>query len=171
MRPKNPPCAAKTTEIETMSMLIGWLEAGRRLAERIPYGVVAIVARFAVASVFWRSGETKVEGFFHIKDNTFYLFREEYKVPLLPPDVAAYMATTAEHVFPVLLIIGLASRLSALGLMVMTAVIQLFVYPDGWPDHILWFALLLLVLARGPGAISLDHLVWSRSQSAPMPAR
>jgi putative oxidoreductase len=84
-----------------MSMLIGWLEAGRRLAERIPYGLVALVARFAVASVFWRSGETKVDGFFHIKDNTFYLFREEYKVPLLPPDVAAYMATTAEHVFPV----------------------------------------------------------------------
>ncbi|HEY6920178.1 MAG TPA: DoxX family protein, partial [Methyloceanibacter sp.] len=120
-----------------MSMLIGWLKAGRRLAERIPYSLVALVARFAVASVFWRSGE--VDGFFHIKYNTFYLFREEYKVPLLPPDVAAYMATTAEHVFPVLLIIGLASRLSALGLMVMTAVIQLFVYPDGWPDHILWF--------------------------------
>ena len=154
-----------------MSMLIGWLETGRRLAERIPYSLVALVARFAVASVFWRSGETKVDGFFHIKDNTFYLFREEYKVPLLPPDLAAYMATTAEHVFPVLLIIGLASRLSALGLMVMTAVIQLFVYPDGWPDHILWFALLLLILARGPGAISLDHLVWGRAQSAPMSAR
>jgi putative oxidoreductase len=155
----------------TMSMLIGWLETGRRLAERIPYSLVALVTRFAVASVFWRSGETKVDGFFHIKDNTFYLFREEYKVPLLPPDLAAYMATTAEHVFPVLLIIGLASRLSALGLMVMTAVIQLFVYPDGWPDHILWFALLLLILARGPGAISLDHLVWGRAQSAPMSAR
>ena len=83
-----------------MSTLINWLEAGRRLAERIPYSLVALVSRFAVASVFWRSGQTKVEGFFHIKDNTFYLFREEYKVPLLPPDLAAYMATTAEHVFP-----------------------------------------------------------------------
>ena len=107
-----------------MPTLIGWLEAGRRLAERIPYSLVALVARFAVASVFWRSGQTKVEGFFHIKENTFYLFREEYKVPLLPPDVAAYMATTAEHVFPVLLIVALASRLSALGLMAMTAVIR-----------------------------------------------
>ena len=86
-------------------------------------------------------------------------------------DLAAYMATTAEHVFPVLLIAGLASRLSALGLMVMTAVIQLFVYPDGWPDHILWFALLLLILARGPGAVSLDHVLWGRVQSAPVPAR
>jgi putative oxidoreductase len=81
------------------------------------------------------------------------------------------MATTAEHVFPVLLVVGLASRLSALGLMVMTGVIQLLVYPDGWPDHILWFALLLLILARGPGAISLDHLVWSRVQSAEMVTR
>jgi putative oxidoreductase len=154
-----------------MSVLVGWLEAGRRLCERIPYSLVALVARFAVASVFWRSGQTKVDGLLHIKDNTLYLFREEYMVPLLPPDVAAYMATTAEHVFPILLIAGLASRLSALGLMVMTAVIQLFVYPDGWPDHILWFSLLLLILARGPGAISLDHLVWGRVQPAPMPAR
>jgi putative oxidoreductase len=154
-----------------MSVLVGWLEAGRRLCERIPYSLVALVARFAVASVFWRSGQTKVDGLLHIKDNTFYLFREEYMVPLLPPDVAAYMATTAEHVFPILLIAGLASRLSALGLMVMTAVIQLFVYPDGWPDHILWFSLVLLILARGPGAISLDHLVWGRVQPAPMPAR
>jgi putative oxidoreductase len=142
---------------------MSWLEAGRRLAERIPYSIVALVARFAVASVFWRSGQTKVEGF-AIKDNTFFLFREEYKVPLLPPDLAAYMATVAEHVFPVLLLVGLASRLSALGLIVMTIVIQVFVYPDGWPEHVLWFALLLLILARGPGALSLDHLIWSRAQ-------
>jgi putative oxidoreductase len=74
------------------------------------------------------------------------------------------MATTAEHVLPVLLLAGLASRLSALGLMVMTLVIQLFVYPDGWPEHVLWFALLLLIVARGPGALSLDHLIWSRAQ-------
>jgi putative oxidoreductase len=147
-----------------MVTLINWLDAGRRLAERIPYSLVALVARFAVASMFWRSGQTKVDGFFHIKDNTFFLFREEYKVPLLPPDVAAHLATIAEHVFPVLLIAGLASRLSALSLMFMTLVIQLFVYPDGWPDHILWFALLLLIVARGPSAASLDHLIWSRVQ-------
>ena len=144
-----------------------WLEKGRELAEAIPYAIVALVARFAVANVFWRSGQTKVEGFFHIKENTFFLFSEEYKVPLLPPDLAAYLATIAEHVFPILLIVGLASRLSALGLIAMTAVIQLFVYPDGWPDHILWFALLLVILARGPGAISLDHLIWNRVQSVP----
>lgn len=146
-----------------MPILINWLEAGRRLAERIPYSLVALVARLAVASVFWRSGRTKVEGFLQIKNNTFFLFREEYKVPLLP-DHAAYLATIAEHVFPVLLVVGLASRLSALALMAMTLVIQVFVYPDGWPEHILWFALLLLIAARGPGALSLDHLIWSRAQ-------
>jgi putative oxidoreductase len=155
-----------------MSTLITWLEACRRLAECIPYSLVALVARASVASVFWRSGQTKVEGFFQIKDNNkFFLFREEYKVPLLPPDLAAHLATIAEHVFPVLLVIGLASRLSALALMGMTLVIQLFVYPDGWPEHILWFALLLLIVARGPGANSLDHLIWSRTQPEPAPAR
>jgi putative oxidoreductase len=148
---------------------INLLERGRALAERIPYSLVALVARLAVASVFWRSGQTKVEGFFMIKENTFFLFREEYKVPLLPPDAAAYLSTTAEHVFPVLLVLGLASRLSALALLCMTAVIQLFVYPDGWPEHILWAALLLLIIARGPGAISLDHLIWSRVNPVPEP--
>ena len=161
----------KDGEVKQMSTLINWLEAGRRLAERISYSFVALVARFAVASVFWRSGQTKVEGFLQIKDNTFFLFREEYKVPLLPPDLAAYLSTIAEHVFPVLLVVGLASRLSALGLMAMTLVIQLFVYPDGWPEHVLWFALLLLIVARGPGAISLDHLIWSRAQPEFAPAR
>ena len=154
-----------------MPILINWLEAGRRLAERIPYSLVALVARLAVASVFWRSGQTKVEGFLQIKDNTFFLFREEYKVPLLSPDHAAYLATFAEHVFPVLLVVGLASRLSALALMAMTLVIQVFVYPDGWPEHILWFALLLLIVARGPGALSLDHLIWNRVQPQLAPAR
>ena len=148
-----------------MSTLISWLEAGRRLAESIPYSIVALVARLAVASVFWRSAQTKVDGFFHVKDTTFFLFREEYKVPVLPPELAAYLATYQELVGSVLLIVGLATRLTALGLMVMVAVIQIFVYPEGWPDHSLWFALLLLIFARGPGAISLDHLIWSRAQT------
>ncbi len=147
-----------------MSTLNNSLEAGRRLAESIPYSLVALVARLAVASVFWRSARTKVEGIFEIKANTFFLFQEEYKVPLLPPDLAAYFATYAEHIFSVLLVIGLASRLSALGLMIMTLVIQIFVYPSGWPEHILWFACLLLIVARGPGAISLDHLFWARTK-------
>jgi putative oxidoreductase len=141
-------------------------ERGRALAELIPHSLVALVSRFAIASVFWRSGQTKVQGF-HIREETFDLFREEYKVPLLPPDVAAYMSTIAEHVFPVLLVLGLASRLSATGLLFMTMVIQLFVYPSGWPDHILWISILLTIIARGPGAISLDHLLWTQSSARP----
>ena len=150
-------------------MWLSWLEACRNLAERIQYSVVALVARIGVASVFWRSGQTKVSGF-QLRDQTFFLFREEYNVPLLPPDLAAYLATIAEHALSVLLLMGLATRLSALGLILMTAVIQLFVYPDGWPDHILWFGLLLLIVARGPGAISIDHVFWGRLHQQPVPA-
>lgn len=140
--------------------LVELLDSGRSLAERIPYSFLALVSRFAVASVFWRSGQTKVHGF-SIKPETFDLFRDEYRVPLLPPDIAAYVTATAEHVFPVLLVIGLASRLSALGLLLMTMVIQLFVYPSGWPQHILWIGLLLTIIGRGPGAVSLDHVIWN----------
>jgi putative oxidoreductase len=136
------------------------LEKGRNLAERIPQSLVALASRVAIADIFWRSGRTKVQGF-AIREETFYLFREEYKVPLLPPDLAAYLSTIGEHVLPVLLVLGLATRLSALGLFGMTLVIQLFVVPGGWPEHILWFALLLGIIARGPGAISLDHLIWA----------
>jgi putative oxidoreductase len=141
------------------------LEHGRGLAQRIPYSVVALVSRVAVASVFWRSGQTKVAGF-SIREETFVLFRDVYKVPLLPPDVAAYLSTIGEHLFPVLLVVGFASRLSAIGLLFMTAVIELFIFPDGWPEHILWTGLPLQIIARGPGAISLDHLVWQRESPA-----
>src|SRR5262245_3877919 len=146
------------------------LEKGRFWAERIPYSAIALLSRVAVASVFWRSGQTKVAGF-HIREETFVLFREEYKVPLLPPDLATYLSTIGEHVFSVALVIGLASRLSALGLLGMTMVIQLFVFPDGWPDHILWIALLVGLIARGPGAWSLDHLIWTRAVLVPAAAR
>ena len=129
------------------------------LAESIPDSFISLIARIAAGGVFWRSGQTKIDGF-HIKDSTFFLFREEYMVPLLPPDVAAYMATIAENVFSVLLIVGLASRLSASALLGMTAVIQLFVYPGAWPEHILWATALLVVIARGPGVVSLDHLLF-----------
>jgi putative oxidoreductase len=129
-----------------------------RALERIPYSVVALLTRVAIADVFWRSGQTKVDGW-EITETTFALFREEYQVPLLPPEVAAYMATIQEHLFAVLLLIGLASRFSALGLFGMTVVIQLFVYPANYPDHLLWAAALLLIIARGPGMFSIDHLI------------
>jgi putative oxidoreductase len=142
---------------------VSLLEQGRGLAERIPYSFVALVSRIAIASVFWRSGQTKVAGF-SIREETFALFRDVYKVPLLPPDAAAYLSTISEHVFSVLLVVGLASRLSAIGLLFMTAVIELFIFPDGWPEHILWTGLLLQIIARGPGAISADHLMWRQGQ-------
>src|SRR3954466_956852 len=147
-----------------------YLEKGRSLAERIPHSFIALASRIAVADIFWRSGQTKVTGF-SVREETFYLFREEYKVPLLPPDMAAYLSTIGEHVFPILLFVGLASRLSALGLFGMTLVIQLFVVPGGWPEHILWLSLLTLIIARGPGAISLDHLIHGGRSRVPALAR
>ena len=146
------------------------LDAGRTLAERIPLSALALVSRIAVADVFWRSGQTKVNGF-ALREETFFLFREEYRVPLLPPDLAAYVATVSEHVFPVLLVVGLATRLSALALLGMTLVIQLFVLPGGWPEHLLWVSLFAWIIARGPGAISLDHLIATRRLSVPALAR
>lgn len=128
------------------------------LLERLPLDLVLILARFAPAAAFWRSGRTKVEGF-SIKDSTFFLFEHEYAVPLIPFRVAAYLATAMEHVLPVLLVLGLLSRLSALGLLGMTAVIQIFVYPGAWPTHALWAATLLLIVVRGPGRLSLDRLL------------
>jgi putative oxidoreductase len=130
------------------------------LVESIPVSFTGLVSRLAIADVFWRSGETKVDGW-QVTQTTFDLFRDEYKVPLLPPELAAYMAAIQEHLFSALLVVGLASRLSALGLIGMTLVIQLFVYPGNWPDHLLWFSVLIVIVARGPGKISLDHLIKS----------
>lgn len=122
----------------------------------IPDALVALMLRVFPALVFWQSGQTKVEGFW-IKDSTWFLFEHEYALPIIPYQAAAVMATVAEHLLPVLLILGLFTRLSALGLVAMTAVIQIFVYPDAWMTHGLWAATLLAVVARGPGRWSVDH--------------
>ncbi len=128
------------------------------LASRlISDSLLALVARVAIASIFFLSGRTKVSGFLDIKDSTYVLFQEEYHLPLVPPDLAAHMATYAEHFFPLLLILGLFTRGAALALLGMTAVIEIFVYPDAWPTHLSWAALLLLLVARGGGAWSLDR--------------
>lgn len=128
---------------------------------RIPDAAIQLFARLAIAPVFWLSGQTKVDGW-TVKDTTFDLFRYEYAMPVLPPELAAYMATFMEHALPILLVIGLATRFAALGLLGMTLVIQLFVYPEAWTVHALWGALLLVIVARGPGAWSLDHLIGRR---------
>lgn len=127
-------------------------------ANRIPLDLVALGLRVFPAMVFWQSGRTKVEGF-TIKDSTWFLFEHEYALPLIPPEVAAVLATAAEHLLPVLLILGLLTRFSALGLLAMTVVIQIFVYPGAWVTHGLWAAALLALMALGPGRWSLDHLL------------
>ncbi|MGH8186404.1 MAG: DoxX family protein [Steroidobacteraceae bacterium] len=128
------------------------------LSRLIPEWLLLLLARLGIAGVFWLSGRSKVDGFLTLRDSTYVLFADEYRVPLLPSDVAAHLATYAEHLFPILLVFGLLTRLSAAALFVMTLVIQFFVYPDAWPTHLTWAALLLLLVARGGGALSLDRL-------------
>ena len=131
-----------------------------RLAERaLPLDLVLLVQRIGIAAIFFQSGRTKVEGWFTLSESTFYLFENDYAaVPLLPPTQAAYAATFAEHFFPVLLVLGLFSRLSAAALLGMTLVIQIFIYPDAWPTHLSWAGLLLPIIAFGGGRYSLDRL-------------
>lgn len=132
------------------------------LFSRIPLDLVSLVARLSIAGTFWRSGQTKVDGF-HVTDTAVYLFENEYKLPLVDPWLAAHMAAIAEHLFPILLVVGLASRLSALALLGMTLVIEVFVYPDAWPTHGTWAACLLIIMAHGPGILSIDHLLRKQS--------
>ena len=127
------------------------------LATRVlGHDLLALVARFGSGGVFFFSGRTKVDGVLTVNDGAIFLFREEYKLPLLPPEFAAHAAACAEHLFPVLLAVGLLTRLSALSLLGMTAVIQVFVYPAAWPTHLSWAAPLLCLIARGGGGLSLD---------------
>jgi putative oxidoreductase len=131
-----------------ISRVIGWLE-------RIPYSVIALIARGAAFEVFWRSGSVKLDDW----AGTLSLFETDYKVPLVPPHMAAYMAAGLELGGAVLILIGLGTRAVALAYLGMIAVIQVFVYPEAWPTHIQWVAFLLLLVARGPGLISLDALI------------
>lgn len=125
----------------------------------LPDDLLLLVARLGIAAVFFLSGRTKVQGFLSIKPSTYDLFASEYALPLLPPDVAAHLATYAEHLFPLLLVLGLFTRPAALGLLLMTTVIEVFVYPEAWPTHLTWAGLLLPLLARGGGAWSVDRLL------------
>lgn len=151
MNTAEPSHQAALRTVSPIQVAISW-------ANRIPESVLGLVVRVGVAHVFWQSGQTKVSGW-HVTDSAIQLFRDEYKVPLIPPELAANLAAVQEHLFSVLLIVGLASRLSALGLLAMTAVIEIFVYPQSWPDHLLWAGSLLYIVARGPGALSLDALI------------
>lgn len=134
-----------------------WNRVADWLGDVIGHGLLALAARVAVAAIFFLSGRTKVDGLLTVNETAYTLFREDYKVPLLPPEFAAHLATYAEHLFPVLLVLGLFTRLSALALLGMTAVIQVFVYPSAWPTHLSWAALMLYLIGRGAGPVSLDR--------------
>jgi putative oxidoreductase len=126
--------------------------------DRIPFWIIALAARVFPAAVFWQSGQTKVAGW-HLKASAVALFQDEYRLPLIDPTTAAYISAGAEHFFPILLIIGLATRFAALALLLMTAIIEIFVYPGAWAIHGVWATCFLVTIARGPGAISLDHVI------------
>lgn len=135
------------------------------LASRLPESLMLLVTRVALAGVFWRSGRTKIEEgtLFSISDQAYALFEYEYTGLPIPPAVATPMATLAEHLLPLLLVLGLFTRFSALGLMVMTLVIQVFVYPEAWwQTHILWFAMAAVLVSRGGGIFSLDAVLAAR---------
>jgi len=134
-----------------IARVLHWLDA-------VPYSLLAIPLRLAVATVFWNSAMTKLSNW----DTAVALFVDEYKVPLIAPEILAYVTVSIELTTPVLLVLGLLTRPTAAILLGMTAVIEIFVYPLAWPTHIQWAAMLLILLCRGPGRLSMDHLLWRR---------
>lgn len=161
------------------STLAQRVRAAVRMLGRIPHSLIALLARFSIAAVFWNSGQTKIEGLAinlvsgdlklgwpRLSDSAVDLFRDEYKLPAISPELAAPLAAAAEHVLPLLLLIGLATRFSALGLLGMTLVIQLFVYPGAYATHGTWAAVLLYLVAHGPGKVSIDHWIAMRHGAA-----
>ena len=148
------------------SGLVGMVQRLLATLNRIPYWFIALCARVFPAAVFWQSGQTKVAGF-HLKPSAVALFQNEYQLPVIDPTAAAYLSAVGEHVLPVLLVLGLATRFAALGLLFMTAVIEIFVYPLAWPTHGIWATCFVLLIARGPGEVSLDALIARRFKAAP----
>ena len=151
--------------MKTLVSLSDWVNG--KLAGQVPDSIMLLFVRVVLAGIFWRSGQAKMEegSWFTISEGTFALFRTEYAGVPLPPQFAAFAAAGAEHVFPVLLVLGLFPRLSALALLGMTMVIQLFVYPEEWwTVHALWVALALVIIVRGGGLLSLDTPIASRAR-------
>ena len=122
---------------------------------RFPTSIFQLLFRICAGGVFWYSGLTKIDSW----QSTVLLFQDEYKVPVLPPEFAATLATAIELSCPVLLVSGLATRLATLPLLAMTFVIEAFVYPEDWLQHLTWASMLLFILTRGPGPISIDHWI------------
>ena len=146
-----------------LSAAVGLIRQLEDLMASVPYALVALITRISIGGVFWQSGQTKLDGW-HISASAIELFRNEYQLPLIDPTVAAYFSATAEHLFPMLLVIGLGTRFAALALLIMTLIIEIFVYPDAWPTHGTWAACFLILMTRGPGVISVDNVITKLSR-------
>jgi putative oxidoreductase len=141
--------------ITTAPLINRFLGLAQRL-DALSLDLLQFAARVGLAAIFWFSGRTKVDGLLSVNDTAQFLFAQEYSLPLIDPVLAAHLATYAEHLLPILLVLGLATRGAAFGLLVMTTVIQFLVYPGAWPTHLNWAALALLLVLRGGGRWSLD---------------
>ena len=147
------------THVEARSWRAPFKLVADAAASLLPASALLLVQRLGIAGIFLFSGRTKVDGLLTVNDTAFELFRTEYALPFVKPEIAAYAATYSEHLFPILLVLGLFTRLSALALLGMTLVIQIFVYPDAWPTHLSWAGLLLPLIALGGGKLSLDRFL------------
>ena len=146
---------SSVSQATTASNLVALAQRIVSTLERFPMAIIQLLARVSIGTVFWHSGLVKIASW----ESTLVLFRDEYKVPFLPPEIAAPLAAATELSMPVLLLFGLATRLATLPMLGMTAVIEIFVYPEDWVEHLGWFTFLLFILTRGPGPIALDHFI------------
>jgi putative oxidoreductase len=164
--------------------MIALIKQLNTLLSTMPHSVTAFIARFSIAATFWKSGQTKIEGFVldivngdfmlalpRLGASTPALFRDEYKLPFIDPTLAASLAAFAEHLFPVLILIGFATRLSSVALLVMTLTIQLLVYPGAYATHGVWAAVLLMLIAKGAGTFSIDHILGHKISATSIKAR
>jgi putative oxidoreductase len=145
-------------KVRDKTSLLSRIDRLRTDARRFPLPLIELGMRLAVGATFFRSGLNKVESF----DTAIALFRDEYRLPLLPPEIAAYLGTTVELSAPILLVLGLFARLGATALLAMTLTIQFLVYPENWPEHLMWASILAYVLRNGPGPLSIDCLIARR---------
>jgi putative oxidoreductase len=147
--------SSSTSVFSPESTTMAWLDRAREKLARFPLSILQLAMRIGVGAVFFKAGLLK----YNSPEFAVLLFRDEYKVPLLAPEVAAQLAMINELTVPIFLFLGLATRLATLPLLGMIAVIQTFVYPNAWSDHLMWGSVLLFLLTRGPGTLSLDHVI------------
>ena len=165
----NTNATAATTVISRLRKIVHFWQQKLATHQTLAHNILTLLARFSIAAVFWKSGQTKVEGFVvdliagdfhlgwpHLSDSAIALFKDEYRLPLIAPSIAAHAAAFCEHFFPALLLVGLGTRFAALALLGMTLTIQLLVYPDAYPTHGTWATVLLLLVLQGPGQWSID---------------